>query len=56
MGALEMADQVSHRAQRQCKDFPKTGQLYPEFVSVFPKGVAYACYHGLTAKIEVNPS
>jgi len=49
---LEMADQVSHRAQRQ---FRFSGQERPEwFEAVFPRGAPYACYFQLVPKIEIK--
>jgi hypothetical protein len=44
---LEMADQLTWRAQRQYKDQAPGKELMPEFVAVFPEGAAYAIYREL---------
>ena len=44
---LEIADQLTWRAQRQYKNQAPGKELMPEFVAVFPKGAPYAIYREL---------
>ena len=44
---LEMADQLTWRAQRQYKDHVAGKELMPEFVAVFPERAVYAIYREL---------
>jgi hypothetical protein len=41
---LEMADQITWRAQRQFREWASRRHLMPEFVSVFPEGASHAVY------------
>jgi hypothetical protein len=44
---LEIADQLTWRAQRQYKDQATGQERTPEFVAVFPEGAPYAIYREL---------